>query len=204
MDAALGELRAGGAEWFNPGWNNEDIPEHLWVYLRGGGEEIFAGPPDAGGTYPAHWRSRAQLVRVSTTPIQLRAAAAGRRVEVFDLADSAPAGQRRVFLTEVRDARGDAVTLTYDVLFRLVAVTDALGQVSTLQYGAADDIRRLTGVTDPFGRTATFTYTAAGQLASVTDVGGLTSSFATGAGDFIVALTTLYGTTTFRHEATTR
>jgi YD repeat-containing protein len=109
-------------------------------------------------------------------------------------------GQRRVFLTEVRDARGDAVTLTYDALFRLVAVTDALGQVSTLQYGAADDVRRLTGVTDPFGRTAAFSYTAAGQLAGITDVGGLTSSFAYAAEDFIAALTTPYGTTTFRHE----
>ena len=81
-----------------------------------------------------------------------------------------------------------------------MAVTDALGQVSTLQYGAAEDVRRLTGVTDPFGRTATFAYTAAGQLASLTDVGGLTSSFAYAAEDFIAALTTPYRTTTFRHE----
>jgi YD repeat-containing protein len=110
---------------------------------------------------------------VSTTPIRYERRLADGAVEVFGLADAAPAGQRRVFLTEVRDARGDAVTLTYDAVFRLVAVTDALGQVSTLQYGAPDDVRRLTGVTDPFGRTATFTYTAAGQLVNRTGfIGG--------------------------------
>ena len=49
----------------------------------------------------------------------------GRRA----IRDTAPPGQRRVFLTEVRDAQGSAVTLTYDAQYRLVALTDALGQV---------------------------------------------------------------------------
>jgi YD repeat-containing protein len=55
-------------------------------------------------------------------------------------------------------------------------------------------------VTDPFGRSASFTYTAAGQLASITDVLGLTSSFGYGGDDFIVLMTTPYGTTTFGRE----
>ncbi len=31
--------------WVNPGWNNESIPAHVSVYLRGGGEETYAGSP---------------------------------------------------------------------------------------------------------------------------------------------------------------
>ncbi|MCL4845398.1 MAG: hypothetical protein KJ066_02575 [Acidobacteria bacterium] len=187
--------------WIDPGFSNEYVPEHISLYLRGGGEEIFEGPPDAGGAYPAHWRSRAQLVRVSADPIRYERRHPDGGVDIYALADAAPVGQRRVFLTEVRDARGHAATLTYDAAYRIVAITDALGQVSVLAYDAPEDPRRLTGVTDPFGRRATLTYTPTGQLAAITDVGGLTSAFGYLEGDFLGTLTTPYGTTTFRHEA---
>jgi YD repeat-containing protein len=58
----------------------------------------------------------------------------------------------------------------------------------------------ITKVTDPFGRFATMTYDAAGRLETITDVVGMTSRFAYGDGDFIQAMMTPYGTTTFRHQ----
>ena len=90
---------------------------------------------------------------------------------------------------------------TYDASLRLVAVTDAVGLVTTLSYDLASDATKITTVTDPYGRFATLTYNVAGELASITDVIGLTSSFVYGPGDFIASLTTPYGTTRFTQEA---
>jgi YD repeat-containing protein len=56
-------------------------------------------------------------------------------------------------------------------------------------------------VTDPFGRFATLGYDAMGRLNAITDAAGMTSTFVYGVCDFISAMTTPYGTTTFRHEA---
>jgi RHS repeat-associated protein len=86
---------------------------------------------------------------------------------------------------------------TYDGSHRLYAVTDAIGQVTTLHYDHPDDPLKITSVEDPFGRTARFDYNDNGQLAKITDVLGLTSEFTYLAGDFINTLVTGYGTTTF-------
>jgi YD repeat-containing protein len=174
-------------------------PAHVWVYLPGGGRDVYTGP-DASGVYPAHWRTRATLVRTSTSPLRYERRLTDGTVEVYAQPDGGPAGQQRVFLTQIIDPRGQALTFTWDAQFRLVAVTDAIGQVTTLTYAHATDPLKITKVTDPFGRQAMLTYTPSGQLASITDVIGLTSSFAYNAGDFIAALSTPYGTTTFRHE----
>lgn len=122
-------------------------------------------------------------------------------MEVFTLGDR-PANQpnRRIFLTEITDPQGHSVALTYDSSFRLVAITDAIGQVTTLDYQDSAHPLRVTKVTDPFGRFATLTYDALGRLATVTDTVGMTSGFTYADGDFIQALTTPYGTTTFRQE----
>ncbi len=95
--------------------------------------------------------------------------------------------------------QGHTLSYTYDSSFRLVGVTDALGQVSTFAYEHSDP-NLLTKVTDPFGRFATLGYDAEGRLNSITDAAGMTSTFTYGNNDFIVAMTTPYGTTTFRHE----
>ena len=179
---------------------NYCFPATVFLYLRGGGREEYYNA-DANGVYPTHWRVRAQLVRVSTTPIRYERRLADGGVEVYAVADPAPAGERRIFLSEVRDARGHAVSLTYDADYRLVALTDAIGQVSTLHYDASEAPRLVTGVTDPFSRTATFGYNATGQLTTITDTLGLTSALTYAADDFIAALTTPYGTTTFRQDS---
>jgi len=166
----------------------------MWVTLRGIGQEAHLGM-----AYQV--LSRAVLVQVSSTPIRYERRLPDGTVEVFTVADR-PAGQpnRRIFLTEVIDPQGHAVTLTYDSSVRLVAIADALGQVTTLAYLDSADPLRITRVTDPFGRAAVLTYDGVGRLVSVTDVAGLSSSFTYDAGDFIAAMTTPYGTTTFRHE----
>ncbi len=84
---------------------------------------------------------------------------------------------RRVFLTRRVDPAGNAVDLTYDDQWRLIAITDATGRVTTLDYGRPDWPLVVTRVTDPFGRSAELTYDAAGRLIAITDVLGLTSSF---------------------------
>ncbi|MGI0149421.1 MAG: hypothetical protein ACREDF_07820, partial [Thermoplasmata archaeon] len=120
-------------------------------------------------------------------------------VEVFGLADGATAAPRRIFMTSLRDPQGNGIQFTYDEDLRLVAVTDALGQVTTLSYELSTDPLKITRVTDPFGRSATLGYDGAGQLIRVTDVLGMSSEFDYGASaDFIRSLTTPYGTTTFR------
>ncbi len=78
-------------------------------------------------------------------------------------------------------------------------MTDALGQVTTLDYSNADPLL-VTKVTDPFGRFATLTYDASGRLDSVTDMAGMTSRFSYDQANFMQAMITPYGTTTFRHS----
>lgn len=100
------------------------------------------------------------------------------------------------------EAFWNALTYTYDSTFRLVSVTDAIGQVTTLSYVSNDTGNSgyylISQVTDPFGRSASFTYNDSGQLSSITDIIGITSSFAYLSGtDYVSSLTTPYGTTTF-------
>ncbi len=114
---------------------------------------------------------------------------------------------RRVFMTQWKDAAGNAVTYTYDSSLRLIAATDAIGQVTTLSYDLSSDPLKITRVTDPFGRFATFDYTSTGRLMRITDVICMPSSFGYGPTDFISTLTTPYGTTTFTYgepDGTTR
>lgn len=100
-------------------------------------------------------------------------------------------------MTEWYDAQGNHVTFTYDASLRLVAVTDAVGQVTTLAYDLPQDMWKITRVIDPFGRYATFDYDEAGRLRKITDTIQLTSSFTYSADGFITALTTPYSTSRF-------
>jgi RHS repeat-associated protein len=180
--------------------NNGCVIAHVAVLLRGGGLENYMGEPDANGVYPSHYRERAALVRTSSSPIRYERRLPSGSVEVFGLSDAAPIGQRRVFLTKIIDPQGQALVFTYDAQYRLAAVTDAVGQVTTLAYEFGPDPLRLTQVTDPYGRSATLEYDGARRLNGITDVMGLKSSFVYGPHDMIASLTTPYGTTTFQYE----
>ena len=175
------------------------VSPFIRVYLRGGGHDTLEGPaPD--GTYAQTWKSKAQVVRTSISPLKFERRLPDGSLEIYAQGDGGPVGYRRVFLTEVIDPQGQEVTLSYDAQLRLIALTDAIGQVTTLAYDSPIDALKLTSVTDPFGRRSTFAYTDRAQLASVTDVLGLTSKMTYTSGDFVAGLTTPYGTSTFRHE----
>jgi RHS repeat-associated protein len=165
-------------------------------YVRGGGQETYTGFNAGTQSYARHPDSRAQMVRVSTSPIRYELRRIDGSVEEYGQPDGALTFPRKVFLTRLIDAQGNALVFTYDASLRLVAVTDAIGQVTTLSYQLPDPLK-ITKVTDPFGRFATLTYDGSGRLSSITDVIGMVSSFQYGASDFISALTTPYGTTTF-------
>jgi len=115
----------------------------------------------------------------------------------FAASDGAIGTVRRVFLTQIADPAGNTLTLTYDSQLRVSAITDAIGQVTTLEYSNPADPFKITNVTDPFGRTAIFGYDSSLRLISITDAVGNISQFTYDSGDFITAMTTPYGTTQF-------
>ena len=173
----------------------------LVLHVRGGGMETYTDF-DGQSTGP-HYMSQNQLVRVSTNPVVWEVRRADGSADTYSQLDCELCSGRRVFLTRSEDAQGDAVTYTYDENLRIVAITDAIGQVTTVSHDLAADSYKVTRVTDPFGRFAQFEYDAVGNLIRITDVLGLTSEFGYDSteavrADFITSLTTPYGTTTFR------
>jgi RHS repeat-associated protein len=188
-----------------PKWNSTWIsyladdpanPSATVKLYAGGGERSFTGLSSTTTRSARERRSEAYVERVSADPIRYELHAPSGAVDVFEAATGV--SPRRVFLTERRDPQGNAIQLTYDQDMRLVAITDAVGQVTTLSYELASDPLKLTRVTDPFGRFATFEYDSQGRLERVTDVLGLASAFTYGTGDFVSAMTTPYGTTRFK------
>jgi YD repeat-containing protein len=166
------------------------------VILRGHGQEGYAAVPST------HVLSRATLSKLSDDPPHYRRTLADGTVEVFTQPDRAATEYGRLILmTQVIDPQGHTLTYTYDSSLRVVAITDAIGQVSTLEYTNANPLL-LTKMIDPFGRFATIGYDGIGRITSITDAANMTSTFTYGTGDFITAMTTPYGTTSFRHEGT--
>jgi YD repeat-containing protein len=169
------------------------------LFNRGGGYQPYSG-------YNATTKSYALDLITNTTLVQTSANAYERDFpdgskEIYAQPNSVTGAGRQVFLTAIVDPQGNSLILSYDNQLRLVAVKDAIGQVTQLIYGLSADPYKITAVTDPFGRTAHLSYTAISGiyfLTSITDVIGLTSSFQY-QGTFIKAMTTPYGTTTFSY-----
>ncbi|MGO9526117.1 MAG: hypothetical protein ACLP0A_00935 [Verrucomicrobiia bacterium] len=188
------------------------------LYRRGGGNEVYVlvGETSFPGPY-----SQAQLTRLTdpTSGLTLGFSRTLPDGSVEKFQKSLPPNQ--FFMTEVDDPQGNAAKINYDGLMRIVSVTDAIGQVTTICYSDSWqtqpllcrqptsssnplDNLQVTQIRDPFGRSAYFGYDPSnGHLTSITDVLGITSSFAYGqgtnpeGGDFINSLTTPYGTTQF-------
>ena len=202
------------------------------LYRRGGGSEPYIFPYDATGVLPY---KPTQPGSVTSPMGQFSQSFLTRNVDssgnvtsfVRNLPDGSvekftvslagpPLGQNQWFMTEVDDPQGNAVKIAYDASMRIVTLTDAIGQVTTLCYNESWQTKpslcsqppaatnppsnlQVTQVTDPFGRSAYFGYDLGnGHLTSITDVLGITSSFTYQPGsDFINTLTTPYGTTNF-------
>lgn len=123
---------------------------------------------------------------------------------------------RKVFLTQVVDAQGNATTISYTNLtgtqgsvtcttacVRLDSFTDATAKTTTFSYLDSGWPLRITKITDHFGRFSTLTYDSNERITSITDPIGIVSSFAYGTGDFMSTLTTPYGSSTNAQGTTT-
>jgi RHS repeat-associated protein len=180
--------------------DNPSLPlGEVRVSLQNGGYESYQYSNSANG-YIRNIRSRALLKKVSASPIVYERHLPDGSVEVYNVSDGGAGTVRRVFLKQLVDPQGNALTLNYDSQggIRLISITDPIGQVTRIFYELPGDPLKVTKITDPFGRSAIFTYES-GQLKKITDIIGLTSEF-TYNGDFIETLKTPYETTRFRRQ----
>jgi len=167
------------------------------VYERGGGEEVYYYDYQANDYSPAQ-RTGAVLSQVNSTTWQRQLP--GGEIETF----GQPDGAGNYFLTQITDPQGNSLTLGYDSHMRLVSLTDAIGQVTTVSYSSSTfgqpGFYTISQVTDPFGRSASFSYDTSGRLKQITDILGLTSQYSyTGSSTFVNSLTTPYGATSFAY-----
>lgn len=175
--------------------NNPSVDAIL--YLPTGGVRTYTGFDSGSQSYQPDPYTHASLVRTSSNTYERRFPDGSKHV--FALSDGSTSFPRKIFMTQVVDPAGNAATVAFDSSFRVTAITDALGQVTTLSYDNLSDPFKITKVTEPFstGRSAVFGY-ASGRLVSITDEIGIQSIFTYAAGsNFINALQTPYGTSTF-------
>lgn len=174
--------------------NPANVTANVNIYLQGGGVHTFTGFTSTVSNSLPEMRSSDILARISSSCYELRHADGSK--EIYSRSDGSTLDGRKIFLTQKIDAAGNTLNVFYDSNLRLSALKDALGQVTTISYGLAD-IYKITKVEDPFHRFATFEYDALGRLVKITDVIGIVSSFKYDESDFIVQMTTPYGTTKF-------
>jgi RHS repeat-associated protein len=167
------------------------------VYVAGGGIETYSGYDPISQSYAPDPQSHAVLVRTSSTSYEKRFPDGSK--QVFSIPNNSTSYPRNIFMKQIVDPAGNAVTIGYDIKFRVSTLTDALGYQTTLWYEQPDDPWKITKVTEPFstGRYAAFSYTN-GQLTTITDEIGIQSVFTYMPGTtFIQSLHTPYGTSQF-------
>jgi RHS repeat-associated protein len=189
-----------GADWdFN--WlsyvtDNPNSPgANLSLYESGGGTINYNGYNTTNQSYALELMNQTVLVRTSSSSYEQQFRDGSKRE--FAMSDGSTGSSRRIFITQIIDPAGNAVTLHYDSSLRITNIVDAIGQATSLYYTNASYPYAITAVKDPFGRTAYFQYNASGALVQVTDILGIQSQYTYGANDFISYLTTPYGTTSF-------
>jgi RHS repeat-associated protein len=169
---------------FGPQWSCDwisyltDSPSNSLAdvsYFIGGGQRTFTFDTNT-QAFAYQQYDQTLLTRTATNPVSYTMTWPDGSQMLFSDSDGSVGTSRRIFLTQVIDPQGNAVTLTYDGLLRLVAITDAIGQVTTITHGlplagtgtvgactgtntVAADPYKITRITDPFGRSATFDYT---------------------------------------------
>jgi RHS repeat-associated protein len=146
-----------------------DVPSNalsdVTCYMGGGGQRTFTGFNTNTQSFAYQQFDQTLLTRTATNPISYEMVWPDGSKYEFSQSDGSIGATRNIFLTQVIDPQGNAVTLTYDTNLLITAITDAIGQVTTLTYGLLPgtlvdyaDPYKLTRVTDPFGRSATFSY----------------------------------------------
>jgi YD repeat-containing protein len=145
-------------------------------YFIGGGQRTFTYNTNT-QAFVSQQYDQTLLTRTATDPISYTMTWPDGSQMVFNHSDGSVGTSRKVFLTQVIDPQGNAVILSYSGSL-LVAITDAIGQVTTIAYGLSGtnfyaqdrcsgntnyilpaDPYKITKITDPFGRSATFDYT---------------------------------------------
>jgi RHS repeat-associated protein len=208
-DAGQGTL---SSHWnFGPKWTCnwlswiEDNPASptspIYLYVSGGGRDYYANYNSTTQTWAADTKSRRQAKQLSSN--SYRVAHGDGSFSYFEQPNATTGAGRKVFLTRQVDRLGNEVSYTYDSQYRLVAITDAIGQVWSLLYEASNSQLVTKVVTPISSRFATLAYDSAGRLKKITDAVGITSEFTYhGTSDFVTSLTTPYGVTQFRSSAT--
>jgi RHS repeat-associated protein len=138
-----------------------DSPQSLLADVKlivgGGGARTFKSFNNTSQTFALQEFDQTLLKRTGANSYELVRPDGSKKI--FSQSNGSVGAGRRVYLTQIVDPAGNALTFTYDQSLRIVAVTDAIGQVTTLTYGGINlDNRLLTRVTDPFGRFASFDY----------------------------------------------
>jgi RHS repeat-associated protein len=172
--------------------------ENVQRYKAGGGTRRFRREDfdAASGRFAPDGRDGSVLVRLSD-PVRYERRLPNGGLETYAHSDGRSAWPRRFFLTGRQDPAGNALKFHYDTQNRLIAVTDAAGGKTVLEYRHGDPLK-ITGIVDPAGRRAQIEYDARGRLISITDALGLVSKVSySGRGTFIERLETPYGVTRF-------
>jgi YD repeat-containing protein len=182
-----------------------DDPLHPGInvsrFLAGGGAYYYSGYNAATGLFTPQTNDGSILALASQSPVTYRHQLGDGSTEIYAQSDGATASPRHIFLSQILDPQGNALTLNYDGQMRLTSLTDATGRVTTFTYGITGHPLLVSKITDPFGRSAVLTYDGNYRLSSITDIIGLTSSFAYDANSLVNSLTTPYGTTSFAYTA---
>ncbi len=182
---------------------------------NGGGTMTFTDFNPTNQVFKNLFRNRANLVRTGTNSYEIRYPDGSR--QLFDQPENSVGTARRIFMSAVVDAAGNAATIQFDQPGRITSITDAIGQKTRFFYErpltnefihpsvAWVPPFLLTRVVDPFGRTARFNLGSSinARLSSITDAIGITSSFLydykTNELDLgMTNLITPYGTTAFQ------
>jgi RHS repeat-associated protein len=142
-----------GPKWTHD-WNEAlRVESGSFKYIvGGGGGRVFTGFDTNTQTYAPQQYDQTLLKRISANLYEMMWPDGSKKV-FGPQADS-----RGLLLSQVVDPAGNAVTLTYGGDLKLVALTDAIGQVTTISYEDTNNPALITKVTDPFGRFATFEY----------------------------------------------
>ena len=104
-------------------------------------------------------------------------------------------GALLAFLNAITDANGNTTTLVRGNAsqpIQITQVTDAVGRSLNLSY---DNFNRILSITDPIGRTVQYTYNSQGTLSTVTDLAGGVTRYAYDSNNRITAITDARGIT---------
>ncbi len=168
-----------------------DTAGTVLVFMPDGRQDSYT--PDGSGGYLRPYQVFNTLTAIGPNHFELRFP--DDTVYVYQI----PAGttSQQPFLTEIRDAHNQELSLGYDASARLATITDAQGLITTISY---DPSGLATNVADPFGRNASFQYDANQNLVRSVDMGGYWTSYTYDDNVYLTAITDASGSWSFNTE----